>query len=436
MRTKSDLERKIQDRSAQVAVIGLGYVGLPLAVEFARVGFHVTGIDSNLQKIKMITEGKSYILDIAGEDLKSLVEQGLFVAVTDYKLLKKMDTISICVPTPLSKTKDPDISSIIQVTKEIRKGLRPGQLIILESTTYPGTTDEVVLPELESSGLKAGKDFFLAFSPERVDPGNKNYRTKNTPKIIGGVTPRCAQMAKALYRAAIEKVVLVSSTKSAEMVKLLENTFRAVNIALVNEVALMCHRLGTDVWEVIDAAATKPFGFMPFYPGPGLGGHCIPVDPHYLAWKLKTLNYKARFIELAGEINTNMPYYVVNKVADALNIRQKSINGSKILVLGVGYKRDMDDIRESPALDILKLLQEKHAQVFYHDPHIHQLDEVLGIKSTPLEEKIVREVDCVVIVTDHSHYDYKWIVDNARLIIDTRNATKGIHDGQKKIIKL
>ena len=436
MRKEMDLERKISDRSALVAVIGLGYVGLPLAVEFAKAGFQVTGIDVNPLKVRMITEGESYIQDVAKEELKSLGERGLLVAVNNYEPLKKMDTISICVPTPLSKTKDPDISCIIEVTKEISKALRPGQLIILESTTYPGTTDEVVLPELEARGLKVGKDFFLAFSPERVDPGNTMYTTKNTPKIIGGVTPRCAQMAKELYQVAVEKVVLVSSTKSAEMVKLLENTFRAVNIALVNEVALMCHRLGIDVWEVIDAAATKPFGFMPFYPGPGLGGHCIPIDPHYLAWKLKTLDYKARFIELASEINTNMPYYVVNKVADALNSFQKSVNGSRILVLGIGYKRDIDDIRESPALDIIQLLQEKSARVFYHDPYIHQFDEGLGVKYTPLEEKIVREVDCVVIVTDHSQYDYQWLVDNARLVIDTRNATKGVQNGQEKIVKL
>jgi UDP-N-acetyl-D-glucosamine dehydrogenase len=436
MSNKSDLERKIRDRSALVAVIGLGYVGLPLAIEYANAGFQVTGIDANPLKVKMITEGKSYILDVNAEELKSLVKCGSLSAVDNYESLKKMDTISICVPTPLSKTKDPDISCIIEVTKEIRKTLRPGQLIILESTTYPGTTDEVVLPGLESSGLKAGKDFFLAFSPERVDPGNKTYTTKNTPKIIGGVTPCCAQVAKALYQTAVEKVVLVSSTKSAEMVKLLENTFRAVNIALVNEVALMCNRLGIDVWEVIDAAATKPFGFMPFYPGPGLGGHCIPIDPHYLAWKLKTLNYKARFIELAGEINTNMPYYVVNKIVDTLNNFQKSVKGSKVLVLGIGYKRDMDDIRESPALDIIQLLQEKSADVLFHDPYVSQVDESFGVKYTPLEEKVLRDVDCVVIVTNHSQYDFQWIVDHARLIIDTRNATKGVQNGQEKIVKL
>jgi UDP-N-acetyl-D-glucosamine dehydrogenase len=436
MKKERALEDKIKARSARVAIIGLGYVGLPLAVEFAKAGFHVQGIDIDSVKVKMLNAGKSYIQDVSSAELDSLVSKGWLCATDHYAQLKEMDTISICVPTPLSKTKDPDISCIIEVTREISKTLRPGQLIILESTTYPGTTEEAVLPILLESGLKVGKDFFLAFSPERVDPGNKVYTTKNTPKIIGGVTPLCAQMAKALYESAIEKIVLVSSTRSAEMVKLLENTFRAVNIALVNEIALMCNMLRIDVWEVIDAAATKPFGFMPFYPGPGLGGHCIPIDPHYLAWKLKTLNYKARFIELASEINTNMPYYVVNKITDALNGMQKSVNGSKVLVLGIGYKKDIDDIRESPALDIIQLLQRKFAQVFYHDPYLLHLDEGLGVEYLPLEEKTLEEVDCVVIVTDHSQYNYQWIVDHAQLVIDTRNATKGVRKGQEKIVKL
>jgi len=435
METVEILEGKIRERTALLAVIGLGYVGLPLAVEFAKAGFRVIGLDINQRKVGMLNEGKSYIQDVHPEELNRLVRDGLLSATDDFTRLREVDTISICVPTPLSKTKDPDISCIIEVTKEISKSLHPGQLIVLESTTYPGTTEEVVLPILASSGLKVGQDFFLAFSPERVDPGNKVFTTKNTPKIIGGITRHCSHIAKTLYEAAIDEVVLVSSTKSAEMVKLLENTFRAVNIALVNEIALMCNMLQIDVWEVIDAAATKPFGFMPFYPGPGLGGHCIPIDPHYLAWKLKTLNYKARFIELASEINTSMPYYVVNKIADALNRLKKSVNGAKILILGVGYKRDIDDIRESPALDIIRLLQKKFAQVYYHDPFLPHLDEI-GVEYLPLEEENLGQVDCVVIVTDHSQYDYQWIVDHAQLVIDTRNATKDICNGQEKVIKL
>ena len=430
------LEKKIRNKTARLGIIGLGYVGLPLALEFAKAGFPVIGIDVDRQKVASIREGKSYIPDVPSQELAKLVKSGNLSAEADYQCLRELDAVSICVPTPLSKTKDPDISHILQATREIASSLNRQQLIVLESTTYPGTTDEVVLPELSSSGLKVGEDFFLAFSPERVDPGNSYYTTKNTPKIIGGVTPRCAEMAQALYEKALDRVVSVSSTRSAEMVKLLENTFRAVNIGLVNEVALMCDRLEIDTWEVIDAAATKPFGFMPFYPGPGLGGHCIPIDPHYLAWKLRTLDYKARFIELAGEINTNMPFYVVEKVVDALNRMRKSVNGSDILMLGVSYKKDIGDIRESPALDIIKILQQKSACVYYHDPYVSPLDEGLFVQSVALTEEVLRNMDCVIIVTDHSSFDYPWIVDHASLIVDTRNAAREVTRGREKIVKL
>jgi UDP-N-acetyl-D-glucosamine dehydrogenase len=353
-------------------------------------------------------------------------------ATHDFSVLAEVDSVSICVPTPLSKTKDPDISYIVSVTDEIRKQLHPGQLIVLESTTYPGTTDEVVLPRLASTGLQVGRDFCLAFSPERIDPGNTVFRLANTPKILGGVTPQCTEAAAYLYQQIITTVVPVSSSRTAEMVKLLENTFRAVNIGLVNEVALMCARLGLDVWEVIDAAATKPFGFMPFYPGPGLGGHCIPLDPHYLAWKLKTLDYRARFIELADDINTNMPHWVVTRVVDVLNNVHKSVKGSKILVLGVAYKADTNDLRESPALDVLRLLQAKGGEVCFHDLFITEAD-VPGFHATELSERILNWADCVVITTNHSTYNYDWIVAQARLIVDTRNATRHVKEGREKI---
>jgi UDP-N-acetyl-D-glucosamine dehydrogenase len=354
----------------------------------------------------------------------------------NYKHLSQLDAVSICVPTPLSKTKDPDISYIAAVTKQIVTYLHPGQLIVLESTTYPGTTDEVILPELQTSGLQVGEEFFLAFSPERIDPGNTQYRTQNTPKIIGGVTARCAMVAQSLYEVALDRVVLVSSARSAEMVKLLENTFRAVNIGLVNEVALMCDRLQIDVWEVIEAAATKPFGFMPFYPGPGLGGHCIPVDPFYLAWKLKTLDYKARFIELAAEINTSMPWYVVSKVVNALNEQRKSVNGSNILVLGVTYKRDTSDLRESPALDIMKILQGKGATVSFYDSSVAELSSLEGALHVPLEKEIVQAADCVIIATDHSNVNYEWVLAHAQLVLDTRNVTQHVKAGCARVIKL
>ncbi len=432
-----NLRHKIEKMRALVGVVGLGYVGLPLAVEFAKVGFRVTGIDRWKKKVVTINAGKSDVEDVPGDTVATLVASKKLTATTNYTAIQELDVILICVPTPLGKTKDPDVSFILAAVRGIKKHLHPGQLIILESTTYPGTTDELILPILEETGLKVGQDFFLAFSPERIDPGNKTFGVKNTPKVVGGITKLCTQLGRLFYEQTISEVVSVSSTKSAEMVKLLENTFRSVNIGLVNETALMCDRLGIDIWEVIDAAATKPFGYMPFYPGPGLGGHCIPIDPHYLSWKLKTLNYWARFIELAGDINANMPAYVVGKISDALNRESKSIRGSKILILGAAYKPDTSDVRESPALDVIELLQKKGAQIQYNDPHVPQLPmDKSTLSSAELTIKLVKEADCVVIITDHSVYDYQWIVDNAQCVVDTRNATKGTLGNEKKIIKL
>lgn len=427
---------KVKDRTARVGVIGLGYVGLSLAVEFAKAGLQVTGIEIDPEKVKQLQAGESYVQDVKPYEVKGLIADGKLIVANDYYPLNELEAVSICVPTPLSKTKDPDISHIAAVTQEIVRYLHPGQLIVLESTTYPGTTDEVILPELQQTGLEVGQDFFLAFSPERIDPGNLQYRTHNTPKIIGGVTAQCTHVAKSLYEPAVECVVAVSSAKAAEMVKLLENTFRAVNIGLVNEVALMCDRLKIDVWEVIAAAATKPFGFMPFYPGPGLGGHCIPVDPYYLAWKLKTLDYKARFIELAAEINTGMPWYVVTKVVDALNEQRKSVNGANILLLGITYKRNTSDLRESPALDIMRILQEKGATVNFHDGFVADLKSFDGASHVPLTKEVIQAADCVIITTDHSRVDYDWIVSQARLILDTRNVLKHVQPGYARIIKL
>jgi len=429
------LMQKITNRSAHVSVIGLGYVGLPLAIDFAQAGYSVTGIDLDPHKVAGIQAGVSHVQDICDTELQRVVHSGHLRATTDFDVLADVDTVSICVPTPLSKTKDPDISYIVSVTEAIRERLRAGQLIVLESTTYPGTTDEVLLPCLASTGLEVGDDFFLAFSPERIDPGNPRFQLANTPKILGGVTPQCTQVATALYQQIITTVVPVSSSRTAEMVKLLENTFRAVNIGLVNEVALMCARLNLDVWEVIEAAATKPFGFMPFYPGPGLGGHCIPLDPHYLAWKLKTLDYRARFIELADDINTNMPHWVVGRVADVLNNVEKSLKGSRVLLLGMAYKADTNDLRESPALDVLRLLQAKGSQVCFHDPFISHID-ILDLQGVTLTEEMLRAVDCVVITTNHSAYNYDWIAAHARLIVDTRNATKHVKEHRDKIYKL
>jgi UDP-N-acetyl-D-glucosamine dehydrogenase len=429
------LVHKITAHSAHVSVIGLGYVGLPLAIEFARAGYRVTGIDTDPEKVAGINAGKSHIQDVSHADLRQVVSRGQLLATNDFTVLSEVDTVSICVPTPLGKTKDPDISYIVAATKAICEHLHPQQLIVLESTTYPGTTDEVILPQMQATGLRLGKDFFLAFSPERIDPGNKMFHLRNTPKIIGGVTAKCTRVAKLLYQQIIDTVVPLSSSRAAEMVKLLENTFRAVNIGLVNEVALMCNRLGLDVWEVIDAAASKPFGFMPFYPGPGLGGHCIPLDPHYLAWKLKTLDYRARFIELADDINTRMPHHVVARVGDVLNEVQKSIKGSKILVLGIAYKPDTNDLRESPALEVIHLLQAKGSEVFFHDPFISEV-EASGLRYTDLSERMLNWADCVVITTNHSVYNYRWIVEQSRLIVDTRNATQDVRKGREKIHKL
>jgi UDP-N-acetyl-D-glucosamine dehydrogenase len=430
----AQLEEKIGRGEARLGTLGLGYVGLPLSVEFATAGIKVTGFDLSQEKVDAVNAGQSYIKDVASSRVAGLVKQGRLKASADFDGLAECDAVIICVPTPLSKTKDPDLTMVVDAARAIATRLRPGQLVVLESTTYPGTTEELILPLLTERGLTAGETFFLAFSPERVDPGNARYHTRNTPKIIGGVTPACTRVAQALYARAIDTVIPVSSTQTAEMVKLLENTFRSVNIGLVNEVALMCERLGVDVWEVIDAAASKPFGFMPFYPGPGLGGHCIPIDPLYLSWKLKTLNYRARFIELAGEINSEMPEYVCARVATALNDRERSVKGSRILVLGVTYKRDIDDVRESPALDILRILESKGARMEYNDPHVPELrlNETLMASQELLPA--VRRADLVLIVTDHTAYPYRDIVEAASVIVDTRNATKGIQS--PKVLKI
>lgn len=429
-----ELLQKIETKQVKVGVIGLGYVGLPLAVEIASAGIRVVGMDVSEGKVSQINQGTSYIADVPSEMLAKHVQSGRLSASTDFKILGESDAIIICVPTPLGKTKDPDLSMVVTAVDRIAENQRKGQLVVLESTTYPGTTEELILPKLEESGLEVGKDFFLAFSPERVDPGNPHYQTHNTPKVIGGVTPQCLEVASKLYRNYIEKIVPVSSCQTAEMVKLLENTFRSVNIGLVNEVALMCDRLGVDVWEVIDAAATKPFGFMPFQPGPGLGGHCIPIDPLYLSWKLKTLDYRARFIELASEINADMPQYVVNKINDALNEFSKSVKNSTILVVGVSYKKDIDDLRESPALDVIQLLQKRGAKVMYHDPYVPEIRlEATTLLSSDLESALGR-ADCTVIITNHSMFDYQRIVEMSKVVLDTRNSTKGIKSA--KILKL
>jgi UDP-N-acetyl-D-glucosamine dehydrogenase len=428
------LEQKFKAGEARLGTIGLGYVGLPLSVEFASGGLHVTGFDLSVEKVAAVNRGESYIKDVTPDRVKTLVDAGRLRASSDFRLLADCDAVIICVPTPLGKTKDPDLTMVVDAAKAIGDRLRAGQLVVLESTTYPGTTEELILPLLSGKGLTVGESFFLAFSPERVDPGNARYNTRNTPKIIGGMTATCTRVATALYGRAIDNVIPVSSTQTAEMVKLLENTFRSVNIGLVNEVALMCDRLNVDVWEVIEAAASKPFGFMPFYPGPGLGGHCIPIDPLYLSWKMKTLNYRARFIELAGEVNSGMPDYVCEVVADALNDREKSVKGSRVLVLGVTYKRDVEDVRESPALDILKILEKKGARVGYNDPYVPELQFDHTTMSSQDLLPSVREADLVVIVTDHSSYPYREIVDAAAVVVDTRNATKGIRS--PKIVKI
>ena len=419
----------IKSRRARTGVVGLGYVGLPLAVEFARAGFSTTGIDLDPEKVRAINAGRSYIDDVSTKDVAELQAKGLLKASTEFKVVAELDTINICVPTPLRKTKDPDLSYIVSASEAVATWLRPGMLIVLESTTYPGTTDELVLPILEKSGLKAGTDFFLAFSPERIDPGNAKFHTRNVPKVIGGLTPACNELATALYSGAIETIVPVSSPRVAEMVKLLENTFRAVNIGLVNELALMCDRLGIDVWEVVQAAATKPFGFMPFYPGPGLGGHCIPVDPFYLSWKARQSGFEARFIELAGAVNGSMPHYTVSLVGDALNSIKMPLNGSTVLVAGVAYKRDVDDIRESPALDLLHLLHERGAVLSYSDPHVPKLSgklwpDGINLEHVDIATASVGSIDCIVVVTDHSTFDYDQFQRAAKVVVDTRNAIK------------
>ena len=433
----STLER-IRARKARVGVIGLGYVGLPLAVEFARVGFDVTGFDVDSTKTDQINAGRSYIPDVAEADLAACVRAGTLRATTDMTALGTMDAIDICVPTPLRKTRDPDLSYIVLAVEAAAATLKRGQLIILESTTYPGTTDEVVQPMLEAQGLVADVDFFLAFSPERVDPGNPTFKTHNVPKVVGGFSPACSQLAAELYGTAIETIVPVSSTRVAEMVKLLENTFRAVNIGLVNELALMCDRMNINVWEVVDAAKTKPFGFMAFYPGPGLGGHCIPIDPFYLSWKAKQTGFDPRFIELAGHINAGMPRYVVDKVREALNERRKSVNGSNVLVAGVAYKRDIDDMRESPAMDVMGLLLAQGAKVSYADPfvpvvHAREWSGGYDITASDMSRGHIGQYDCVVIVTDHKSFDYDALLEEADLIVDTRNAIKQPHS---KVFKL
>ena len=405
-----------------LGVIGLGYVGLPLAVEAGREGIHVLGFDVKESVVEGVNEGRSHIQDVPSDEVAALRASGRLEATTDMARLSECDVVSICVPTPLSKTRDPDVSYILAASEAVTQALRKGQLVILESTTYPGTTREVLLPALEASGLAVGEDFHLCFSPERVDPGNRVWTTKNTPKVIGGITPACTEAGQRFYERFIETIVPVSSTEAAEMTKILENTFRAVNIGLVNETALISDRLGVDIWEVIEAAATKPFGFMRFTPGPGLGGHCIPVDPHYLSWKMRTLNYKTRFIELASEINSEMPYFVVDKVREALNRQRKAVNGSSVLLLGVAYKRDVDDVRESPALDVLRLLEDDGARVSFHDPFVPELDENgHHLESVELTDRVLADADAVVILTDHSGLDYGRVVETARAVIDARH---------------
>jgi UDP-N-acetyl-D-glucosamine dehydrogenase len=431
---RSPLEQLLQrfeDRSATVGVIGLGYVGLPLAVELARSGFRTVGFDLSESVVAGISAGRSHIADVPADTLKALVGEGLISATTDFSLLAECDAISICVPTPLNKTKDPDLSYVVAATQAVKEELRRGQLVILESTTYPGTTREVVLPQLESDELRVGEDFFLCFSPERVDPGNPVWHTRNTPKVLGGVTQECQEAGLALYAAVFDTMVPVESAEAAELVKVYENTFRMINIALANELAQACDRLGVDVWGVIDAAATKPFGFMKFTPGPGLGGHCIPLDPHYLSWKMRTLAFKTRMIELASEINAEMPAFVVRKVADALNDDHKSVRGSRVLMLGVAYKRDIDDLRESPALEIIRLLQQKGAEVIYHDAYCPEIRDDghtpitgLPMHSVPLTDEVLDDADAVVIVTDHSGVDYMRVASRARLVVDTRGVVR------------
>ena len=429
------LKNKILSKRARIGVIGLGYVGLPLAVEFAKKGFEVYGIDVDRRRVELINKKRSYIIDVTNEDIRATTEAGLLFATTDYKIVRKLDAAIICVPTPLRKTKEPDISYIINAAEQIAKHWKRGQLIILESTTYPGTTDEVVLPILQKTGLKLDKDFFLAFSPERVDPANIKYKTKDIPKVVGGVTKKSTELTRLLYSQVIKNVMAVSSSKAAEMVKLLENTFRSVNIGLVNEIALMCNKLGIDVWEVIEAAKTKPFGFMPFYPGPGLGGHCIPIDPLYLSWKARAHGFEARFIELADMVNAYMPEYVVRRVSEVLNGFKKPLMDSRLLVVGIAYKKDVSDTRESPAIEIIRLLKRGGADVSYFDPYAPQIQiDGQNFKSMEWSPREFKRMDCVVIITDHSSVDYEEILKNSKVIFDTRNVYKNM--SSKKVVKL
>ncbi|MHB8170312.1 MAG: nucleotide sugar dehydrogenase [Thermincolia bacterium] len=428
------LKKRLTAKDAIIGVIGLGYVGLPLAVEMAEAGFQVYGLDINEKKVNNLKKGDSYIIDVESQRVTDVVTKGFLHPGTDFSVIEKCDAVSICVPTPLRKTKDPDVSYITSAVSEIKKHMHKDLLIILESTTYPGTTEELIQHEIEALGYKIGEDFFVCFSPERVDPGNPVFNTKNTPKVIGGVTPKCTELGCLLYGQVLQNIVPVSSTKVAEMVKLLENTFRSVNIGLVNELALMCDRMGINVWEVIEAAATKPFGFMPFYPGPGIGGHCIPLDPMYLSWKAKMFNFYNKFIELASDINGNMPRYVITKIMDALNMQSKSLRGSKILILGMAYKKNIDDVRESPALDLYALLLERGAEVNYHDPYVPSFksgDSV--IYSINISQEIIRQYDCIILATDHTCFDYTMISKNAQLIVDTRN---GFKEYRENIVKL
>ena len=427
-RLASDLLTRLESRNATTAVIGLGYVGLPLLVEFARAGFCALGIDLDRSKVEAVARGESYIPDVPGSDVRAAVDAGRLRATTDFSTLRGADTINICVPTPLRKTKDPDLSFVVSAVEQVAKHLREGQLVILESTTYPGTTDEVLQPMLEANGLRAGKDFFLAFSPERVDPGNGQWTTRTIPKVVGGIDSDSTDVSAALYRQIVDRIVPVSSTRVAEMVKLLENTFRAVNIGLVNELALMCRSLDIDVWEVINAAKTKPFGFMPFYPGPGLGGHCIPIDPFYLSWKARQNGFESRFIELAGHINAGMPRFVVERIAEALNSVAKPLRGSRVHLFGIAYKADVNDARESPAIDVAHLLRRSGATVSYSDPFVPRLDHGdLDLEAVPADRALAEGIDCAVITTNHSMFDYDAIVAKSPLVVDTRNALNGTH---------
>jgi UDP-N-acetyl-D-glucosamine dehydrogenase len=440
MSIKETLITNLKEKKARIGILGLGYVGLPLAVVFAEAGFHVTGVDPDSRKVDSLNRCVSYIPDVKSEAVAKIVNSGFLTATTDFSALQEVEAVSICVPTPLRQTGDPDMSFIISATDELAKYMHPGMVVVLESTTYPGTTREVLLPKLGTErGLTVGEDWFLAFSPERVDPGREDFTTINTPKVMGGITEACGEVASRWYEGAIQTVHHVSSAEAAEMTKLLENTFRMINIGLVNELAIMCERLGVDVWEVIDAAATKPFGFMKFTPGPGLGGHCIPIDPLYLSWKMKSLNYNARFIELASEINTNMPRYVVSRVMEALNERGKALKGSKILVLGAAYKPDIDDVRESPALDVIGLLKKKGAIVEYHDPyipHIHHETDGWQMDSVGDFMASATKADAVVVITNHKVYDYKAIVESAAFVFDSRNATREVAKGLENVVRL